>query len=189
VRLGIDLDGVIADFNAGWIRIHREEFGSDLHPEMVTTWDGLHALAGFADMTAFWDWARGTGHRPSIFRHFDPYPDALDTLRGLDGAGHEIVIITAKPRWAVTDTLRWLADHDVPTTEIHIKSAKYRVECDVYLDDSPLVVPELVERRPEATVCRFVRPWNEPVAGACDVDSWEAFRRVVTDRSDGRCPR
>ena len=64
---------------------------------------------------------RGNADRPSIFRHFDPYPDALDTLRSLDEAGHKVVIITAKPRWAVTDTLRWLADHDVPTTEIHLE--------------------------------------------------------------------
>ena len=97
MRLGIDLDGVVADFNAGWIRLHREEFGSDIQPELVTTWDGLHELGGFADMAAFWDWARGNADRPSIFRHFDPYPDAIDTLRSLDHAGHEIVIITANP--------------------------------------------------------------------------------------------
>ena len=183
MRLGIDLDGVVADFNAGWIRIHREEFGSELQPEEVTTWDGLHVLAGFADMAAFWDWAQATEYRPSIFRHFDPYPDAVDTLRALDASGHEIVIITAKPRWAVTDTLRWLADHELPTTEIHIQSAKYRVDCDVYLDDSPFVVPELVEHRPAATVCRFVRPWNDPVAGAVDVVTWQDFHALVTERS------
>jgi hypothetical protein len=66
MRLGIDLDGVVADFNAGWIQLHRNEFGSDLRPEMVTTWDGLHELGGFADMGAFWRWARGNADRPSI---------------------------------------------------------------------------------------------------------------------------
>lgn len=183
MRLGIDLDGVVADFNAGWIRIHQDEFGSELHPEMVTSWDGLHELGGFEDMDAFWDWARGNGDRPSIFRHFDPFPGAVETLRDLAAAGHGIVIITAKPDWAVPDTFRWLADHDIPSREVHIQDHKHLVACDVYLDDSPHVVPALVEHRPEALVCRMVRPWNGPVPGAVDVESWPAFREVVTDRS------
>jgi 5'(3')-deoxyribonucleotidase len=186
VRLGIDLDGVVADFNAGWIRLHRDEFGSDLHPEMVTTWDGLHELGGFADMRAFWRWARGTSDRPSIFRHLDVYPDALDTLHALDAAGHEIVIVTTKPRWARIDTLRWLADHELPTAEVHMTDHKHRVGCDVYLDDSPYVLPDLVRHRPDALVCRFVRPWNHPVAGAADVHDWRDFHRLVIERSPTR---
>lgn len=183
MRLGIDLDGVVADFNAGWIRLHRDEFGSDLRPEMVTTWDGLHELGGFADMDAFWRWARGNDERPSIFRHLDPYPDALDTLHALDRSGHQIVIVTTKPRWARVDTLRWLADHELPTSEVHMIEAKHRVTCDAYLDDSPHVIPALVRHRPDALVCRFVRPWNVAVAGAVDVTSWAEFHRLVTERS------
>lgn len=183
MRLGIDLDGVVADFNAGWIRLHRDEFGSDLHPDMVVSWNGLHTLAGFADMGAFWRWARGSAERPSIFRHLDPYPDALDTLARLDRAGHDIVVVTTKPAWARSDTLRWLADHAIPTDEIHITNRKSSVECDVYLDDSPQVLPELARRRSAATICRFVRPWNEPLEGVRDVTSWPDFHQIVTERS------
>jgi 5'(3')-deoxyribonucleotidase len=189
MRLGIDLDGVVADFNAGWIRLHRDEFGSDLHPEMVTTWDGLHVLAGFADMGAFWRWARGNTERPSIFRHLDVYPDALDTLHDLDRAGHEIVVVTTKPRWARTDTLRWLADHELPTAEVHMTDVKHRVECDVYLDDSPTVLRGLLRHRPASLVCRFVRPWNQPLDGAVDVRDWADFGRVVERRSPSYRPR
>ena len=183
MRLGIDLDGVVADFNAGWIRLHRHEFGSDLRPEMVQTWDGLHELGGFADMGAFWRWARGNDERPSIFRHLDPYPDAVETLHRLDRAGHDVVIVTTKPRWARVDTLRWLADHDLPTAEVHMTEVKYRVACDIYLDDAPHVLPELVEHRPDATVCRFVRPWNTAVDGTTDVTSWAEFEQLVTECS------
>ena len=183
LRLGIDLDGVVADFNAGWIRLHREEFGSDLHPSMVTTWDGLAELGGFDDMRAFWEWARGSGLRPSIFRHLELYPTALDTMHRLRADGHAIVIITTKPDWAITDTLRWLADHEIPTREVHITDVKSDVDCDVYLDDSPHVLPELVAHRGDAVICRFVRPWNQPVADTIDVDAWSTFHTVVTRRS------
>ena len=183
LRLGIDLDGVVADFNAGWMQIHRDEFGSDLDPQMVTTWDGLAELGGFADMAAFWRWAQGTADRPSIFRHLEPYPDALPTLRALRAEGHRLVVITTKPEWAIHDTFRWLADHEFPTGEVHITYDKAAVDCDVYLDDSPTVVPELVRGRPDRLVWRFVRPWNRPVDGAVDVDDWNAFHAAVTQRS------
>ncbi|WP_116999283.1 5' nucleotidase, NT5C type [Desertimonas flava] len=180
MRLGIDMDGVICDFNAGWMARHRDDFGSDLAAiDTEIKWDNLHTLCGFADMEAFWRWAQGSEDRPSVFRHLEPFPGAVDTLRELAGAKHEIVIITAKPDWAVPDTLRWLADHEVPTREIHFRHRKSTVACDVYLDDSPLVLPELVSRRPAATVCRMVRPWNTPLDGAVDVDGWPAFRALV----------
>lgn len=175
------MDGVICDFNAGWTELHRAEFGSDLQPEMVTAWDNLHVLAGFADMSAFWRWAEGRGDRPSLFRHLEPYPDALEAMHRLHDAGHRLVIVTAKPDWAVPDTLRWLADHRAPTTEIHFEYDKHRVECDVYLDDSPQVLPKLLAHRPAATVCRMVQPWNVPLDGAIDVHSWADFEAVVAE--------
>lgn len=179
LRLGIDLDGVVCDFNAGWMELHKAEFGSDLVPEMVVTWDNLHELGGFKDMNAFWRWAQGNEDRPSIFRHLQPFPNAVETLHTLRDAGHTIVIVTAKPRWAITDTLRWIADHDLPTEEIHIRYRKHTVACDVYLDDSPLVLPELLRHRPDADVCRMIRPWNAALEGAIDIADWNAFCEFV----------
>ena len=76
------------------------------------------------------------------------------------------MIITTKPLWAIHDTFAWIGQHRIPTSEVHIKDAKWKVACDFYLDDGPHVIESLVRNRPEAIVCRFVRPWNHPVAGA-----------------------
>ncbi len=183
MRLGIDLDGVVADFNAGWMKIHAEEFGTDLHPDMVDSWNCLHRIGGFADMREFWSWASPKPHRPSVFRYLEPYPTAVDSLRALVRDGHRVVIVTTKPHWARIDTFRWLADTDLPTTEVHMSDRKYEVDCDVYLDDAPHVLAELAEHRPGATTCRFVRPWNRPVAGTHDIAGWAEFVEVVTERS------
>lgn len=188
LRLGIDLDGVVADFNAGWMELHNSEFGGTLTPDLVTSWDGLHHLGGFGDMDEFWAWARGNEQRPSIFRHLTLLPGALDTLRALDAEGHRIVIVSTKPDWAVHETLHWLADNAIPTREVHLTFTKHEVDCDVYLDDAPIVLPGLVEHHPDALVCRFVRPWNGPVDGAIDVTSWAEFHALVTERSHGRRP-
>jgi 5'(3')-deoxyribonucleotidase len=182
MRLGIDLDGVVADFNAGWMRVHAAEFGTSLDPEMVTSWSAPAALGGFGTMSEFWRWARGNDTRPSIFRHLDVYDGALDSLHALARKGHEIIVITTKPGWARSDTYRWLDERQLPTTEVHITRDKHHIACDAYLDDSPTVLPELVRYRRSSLVCRFVRPWNRPVVGATDVESWEAFEAVVLDR-------
>ena len=184
MRLGIDLDGVVADFNAGWMKLHAEEFGSALTVDMVDSWDGLHVVGGFSDMREFWRWARGGETRPSIFRHLDPYPDAIDSLRTLTKRGHQIVIVTTKPHWARIDTFRWLADNDLPTTEVHLADRKFEVACDVYLDDAPHVLHELVEHRSDRSICRFVRPWNRPVDGTVDVTAWVEFVDHVAQIED-----
>lgn len=184
MRLGIDLDGVVADFDRGWMSRYREEFGTDprpAHAEPGTPrmiWDGMHRLTHFPDMQAFWDWV----HSRRLFRHLDLIPGAREGLDKLAADGHDIVILTAKPDRAIHDTLYWISEQRLPTREIHFIRAKYRVPCDVYLDDSPLVVPALVAHRPEALVCRMVAPWNEPVPGAVDVTGWPDFVDVVNRR-------
>ena len=180
LRLAIDLDGVVADFNGGWMRAYNEAYGTELTPDQVTFWDGLHELTHFEDMGAFWRWASDHGGH-SVFRHLEVYDGAVEALRRLNRRGHDIVVITSKPDWAIHDTLEWLADHRIPTREIHITDDKYEIDCDVYLDDSPYKLPEYVRERPDRLVCRFVRPWNEPVDGAVDVESWEEFEAVVSD--------
>jgi len=183
LRLGIDLDGVVADFNSGWINRYNAEFGGEVPVDAVQTWDGLHTLTHFDNHTEFWTWAAGHGGG-SIFRHLDAYADAVETLEFLTEAGHAIVIITSKPDWAVHDTFAWLADRRIPTREVHIIEDKWTVPCDVYLDDGPHQVESLVRHRPDATTCRFVRPWNGPIAGSEDISTWDGFRSLVRNLSE-----
>lgn len=178
LRLAIDLDGVVADFNAGWISRYNEEFGETIPHDAVTTWDGLHELTHFPNMSGFWRWAQGRGDG-SIFRHLDTYDGAVDTLWRLMKSGHQIVITTSKPGWAIHDTFAWISEHRIPTREVHITDEKWRVPADVYLDDSPWQISEIHSMRPEADVVRFVRPWNEHVPGVHDVAGWDEYEDLV----------
>ena len=183
LRLGIDLDGVVADFNRGWMSRYNAEFGTSLDPADVAKWDGLADLTHFDHMGQFWKWASG-GEKPSIFRDLPLIAGAHDALEQLS-AEHAVVIITAKPRWAIHDTFAWLSDNKIPTREVHITSKKWEVECDVYVEDSPFQLPNLVEHRPDATVIRFIRAWNQPVAGAHDADSWTQITDAIMGTNTG----
>jgi 5'(3')-deoxyribonucleotidase len=176
LRLGIDLDGVVADFNGGWMDRFNRERGTTLDPEHVIGWDGLHRLGAFESMDEFWGWARGDGR--SVFRDLPLMPGAVDVLERL-ASSHRIVILTSRFDWAIPDTLAWLGEQCVPAREVHFLWDKHRVACDVYLDDAPHQLEALVAQQPDATVCRAVRRWNVPVQGAIDVDSWAEFERVV----------
>ena len=110
VRLGIDLDGVVADFNSGWVTRYNEEFGTDIPLDAMRAWNGIPSLTHFRDMGEFWRWARDHGGH-SMFRHLETYPGAVETLSDLRRKGHDVVILTSKPNWAVHDTFAWIADH------------------------------------------------------------------------------
>lgn len=181
LRLGIDLDGVVADFNVGWMERYNRQFGTDLHHSQVVKWDGLHRLTHFESMDEFWNWA--SSGPPSIFRELPAFPGAVETIAEL-ARDHRIVIITSKFDWAIPDTLEWLAEHRVVAREIHFSWDKASVPCDVYLEDSPANLAALVAAHPDALVCRMVRPWNRPLEGAVDVADWTEFREQVRRRAE-----
>ena len=168
MRLGIDLDGVVADFSAGWIGRYNADFGTDIDPASHVPWGGATDLTHFRSMHEFWDWVRNNGDE-TIFRTLEPYAGAIGALEDL-ARHHHVVIVSSKPGWAVHDTFAWIAKHRIPTREVHITRRKWDVAVDVFLDDAPHVLEELVARRPDAVVCRYVRTWNDPVEGAIDVE-------------------
>lgn len=178
MRLGIDLDGVVADFNSGWISRYNSDFGADVAFDAVRSWNAIPSLTHFRHMGEFWKWAQDhDGH--SLFRHLETYNGAVEALWSLARQRHAVVILTTKPPWAIHDTFEWIAEHRLPTREVHILEHKWEVDCDVYLEDAPHNLVELVKNRPDRTVVRFVRPWNEPVDGALDVPDWETFTKLV----------
>ena len=176
LRIGIDMDGVLADFNAGWIERYNADFGTSLQASDVRRWDGLHGLTHFEDMDGFWSWAKGDGC--TIFRDLPAFPGAIETVLAL-ATNHRIVIVSSKFDWAIPDSLAWLARHGIPAREVHFVWRKSTVPCDVYLEDAPHQLEELVAARPEALVCRMVQPWNDDLPGTVAVRSWDEFAALI----------
>jgi len=176
IRVGIDMDGVLADFNAGWMSRYNKDFGADLDASLVREWNGLHTLTHFETMGQFWKWAQGEGR--STFRDAPPLPGAIETVKRI-GRRHRVCIVSSKFDWAIPDSLAWLADHGVPAREVHFLWDKTLAQCDIYVDDAPHQLEELSMGLPTAVVCRMVHPWNDPMDGVVDVHSWEEFEAVV----------
>lgn len=186
IRIGIDMDGVLADFDTGWMTRYNTDFGTTLEASLVQRWDGLYKLTHFGSMADFWAWAQGDGR--STFRDAPPLPGAIETITRI-GERHRVAIVSSKFDWAIPDSLAWLADHRVPAREVHFLWDKWRAACDVYLDDAPHHLHQLSTRLPGATVCRMVHPWNDPMPGVVDVHSWDEFERVVEHEAAERAAR
>ncbi|MEA1902517.1 MAG: hypothetical protein U9N56_03215, partial [Actinomycetota bacterium] len=169
-----------ANFTQGWMDFYNRDFGTSLVFENSQNWGDLVDLTHFKDMDEFWAWSSDLdGH--SVFWHLEPFPGTVEALRSLVDAGHQIIVITTKPGFAHRDTHEWVESYRIPAAELHIiqSNDKWEFDCNVYLDDGPLVLPGLLEHRPHRTVCRYVRPWNEPLDGAIDVHNFVEFREVV----------
>ena len=145
---------------------------------MVHQWDGLHRLTHFGSMDDFWAWAQGDGRDSSATAL--PFPGAIEAIRRI-ARQHRVVIVSSKFDWAIPDSLAWLADARVPAREVHFLWDKTLAGCDVYLDDAPHQLEELITALPDATVCRMVHAWNRPLDGALDVNDWAEFRARVDE--------
>src|SRR5262249_15264950 len=155
IRVGVDLDGVVADFTGGWIRLYNAQFGAEVMPDQVTTWDAPEQLTHFGSMNGFLRRARSArANGRSLFATLRPYPGAVAGRGSLLDVAH-VAIITTKPAWAIPDPLDWLARLRLPLREVHITSDKPSVPCEVYLEDSPMQLEALRRRRQDAVVCRF----------------------------------
>lgn len=159
MRIGVDLDGVGYAWDKTARFLLKWHHGWDL-PESQT-WDSIQEAV---DKDAWqWLWSDAiTKH--GLYRHghlLKGFKEAMDAL----DARHDVVILTARPSKARQDTLAWLSYHQIPTKEVHIlgKEPKSSIACDVYIDDGPHNVVELVENRPEAKVICWSRPYNSAV--------------------------
>jgi 5'-nucleotidase len=165
--LGVDLDGVCADYT----RALRDVLAArrDIDPERLPldhSWDfvewGLQR-----DEFSLLHQAAVLEHR--IFRTMPPVQGAADALWRLSDAGIWIRIITHRlyANWghaiAVGDTVAWLDSVGIPYRDLCFLGAKPQVEADCYIEDAPHNITALRDRG--AFVVIFDRSYNRSLSG------------------------
>jgi 5'(3')-deoxyribonucleotidase len=140
--LGVDLDGVVANFYAGLLPIAAEWLGvpvASLPLDVsygLTEW-GLDAVGGYEDLHRFAVVQR------SLFRKLEPMPGAPAALRRISQSDVRIRIITHRlyvkyfHEEAVTQTTAWLEHHGIPYWDLCFMKDKAAVGADLYIEDSP----------------------------------------------------
>jgi 5'-nucleotidase len=186
--LGVDLDGVCADYESAFRASVVRRLGLD-----------VANLAPQTTMDAYSEWGLSfeqfeAAHRAAvvedrIFREMDPLPGVSESLWQLSRAGVWIRIITARLLFSGThetsaaDTAYWLDSHDIPYRDLCFISDKPNVGADLYVDDSPANV--LALRHAGKAVVVFDQPYNRDLAGPRAHD-WSEVVTHVRAELEGR---
>lgn len=186
MRIGLDIDGVLADFNTSFIRLIREVTGvqlpspSDDYPDR---WNYTKNVLSREQEDKVWKKIKTT----KFWVTLDPLPDCGTVLRQLHGGEHEVYFITTRPgtraKWW---TEGWLFEQGcaLPTVLIADTSdSKGRLArglgLDVFIDDRPSNCIEVHLAMPDHCDVYLVdRPYNQlPFEGGMYFDC-AGIRRV-----------
>lgn len=168
VRIGVDLDGVLYQFDKTAQYMLARHLGYEAREELA--WDHEQYWRG-VDKAA-WEWLWKDEQVDPLFRHGHLYTGAIEFVQELARRG-DVVIVTKRPQNATTVTIDWV-NHNLgfyqedgvwchPVGEINVLGSgqdKSAVGCDVYIDDNPKICRELLENT-YSTVAMIARPWNE----------------------------
>jgi beta-phosphoglucomutase-like phosphatase (HAD superfamily) len=180
--LGVDLDGVVADFARGLKPIAAEWLGV---PEPGLTdeisygfgeW-GLERAGGYDALHRF------AVKERELFARLPPIPGAPAALRRLSAVGDiRIRIITHRLyiHWfhkeAIRQTTEWLEHHGIPYWDICFMRDKAAVGANLYLEDSPENIRSLRAAGNETIV--VVNSTNRDLPGP-RAESWAEIERLV----------
>jgi len=186
--LGVDLDGVCADFYGGLKPVAAEWLGVDVAslPDRVSwtlpEWGVDQAPGGYDALHRFAVTQR------ELFRRLPPMPGAPQALRRLSAQDVRIRIITHRlfikyfHQVAVRQTIEWLDFHDIPYWDLCFMREKAAVGADLYVEDSPENVARLRAQGLKTIV--FSNSTNEHLPGP-RAHSWnEVVDLAMAEKAD-----
>ncbi|MPZ50771.1 MAG: 5'-nucleotidase [Dehalococcoidia bacterium] len=184
--LGVDLDGVCADFYTRMREIAAEWFECDIDDLPLDVSYSLEEW-GINSPEEYESLHRFAVTRRDLFRTSPMIPGARRYLRQLSDEGVRIRIITHRlfihffHHTAVSQTIDWLDHHGVPYWDLCFMKDKEQVGADVYIDDSPDNVARL-RAQGLFTIC-FGNSTNRHVA-APRADSWSEVYDLVHQHAE-----
>lgn len=185
--LGVDLDGVVADFARGLKPIAAEWLGV---PETALTDEISYGFAEWQlDAAGGYDALhRYAVKERELFARLPPLPGAPAALRRLDTIPEvRIRIITHRlyihwfHREAIHQTTGWLERHGIPYWDLCFMRDKAAVGADLYLEDNPGNIEALRATGHETIV--VVNPTNRHLPGP-RAEDWNEIERLVRERVD-----
>lgn len=177
MRIYVDIDDVLCETAVGLCEIAAREFGRRVEYGNVRDFDLQKVFSlSDAEMARF----RELSHLAETLASFAITPGAVEGVRALVAAGHEVDLVTGRPASSHIGTETWLesaglsalpvlyvdkydragifshAADDPPTVSMaELESRGYGVA----IDDSPLALAKLA-RWERTEVLVFDRPWN-----------------------------
>ena len=185
IVLGIDLDGVCADFYARMREIAAEWFEVDLQTLTESPSYRLNEW-GIQNDEQYEQLHRFAVTQRQLFSTAAPIPGARSTLRRLSDEGYRIRIITHRlfihffHQDAVSQTIHWLDGHGIPYSDLCFMKDKDQVGADIYVDDAPENI-ERLRAGGHYAIC-FGNSTNDHI-GVPRAEGWGEVYRMIKAHS------
>ncbi|HTO00544.1 MAG TPA: hypothetical protein VL068_07700 [Microthrixaceae bacterium] len=187
--LGVDLDGVCADYTVGFRAVAALEW--DVPEESLTSEVSWDFAEWGLDREKFLKLHRTSVQDHRMFRDMPAIDGASDSLWRLSDAGVWIRIVTHRlvTNWGhatiVSDTVEWLDLRSIPYRDICFLGRKPEVQADAYIEDAPHNIEAL--RAAGNTVIVFDQPYNRDIPGL-RAKTWVEAESIVAElvASSGR---
>jgi len=163
IKIGIDVDGVLRDFDAKVMEIAKREFPDKVLHDITHGWDYPNINMDIKDLSKLWK----ESHCEEIYREAPLMPNVKEELKSLkewcraQRQRYSFAIATAQIPYNAAHTLYWLGKHSFNFLEVYISQYKYKLDIDILIDDSPKNYTQWVESgRNESDFVLFDRPYN-----------------------------
>lgn len=187
IHLGIDVDGVIADFNTGFmdlfVKLTKEDrFGNPRAD--ITTWNYATDQFGYTKEQDKAVW-QSVMANPSFWRDLPAYKGTLEFLTTLRQLPIRITFITSRVGINVLQqTQDWLTANGFSYPAVIISSNKgatcRRLGVTHYLDDKNENCVDVVKEVPGCRVVMFAQPYNQEQPGTFRITQLGTFLDLVT---------
>jgi len=184
--LGVDLDGVCADYYPFMRTVVAEWLGRD--PESLTEEVGWDMAEWGIEPGEFHKVHRFAVVERSLFLKMGMIPGAGPALRRLSNLGIRIRIITHRliiehfHQMAVAQTVEWLDHHAIPYWDLCFMGEKGAVNADLYVEDSPHNIEALLRDSRDVIVFSHSANRHLDVAPDRRAHNWEEAERLVMAR-------
>lgn len=168
MRLGVDIDGVVCEFQEAYNR-----WVARMYDLPVIPIDRFDWYLAYPNGARLWSAAHSEGIAEDIYMSAAVTPDAVEVLKKAS-EDWEIRFITYRPARLAPITNEWLDRHDLPYPVTHTDD-KASVPCDLYVDDHPQTITSLHRAGRKALL--FRRPWNREAWDLPGVWNWQSLRR------------
>lgn len=164
--LGIDIDGVLCDLHAPWLRMYNEEYDDTLSKSAITAWDLSKFVKPECGKRIF-DYL---DRADALYDAAPPIAGALGAVERIRKEGFQVYFVTSCDGYGSFDAKKdWLVHNGFCETpdEAHKYTiaafSKAMVATDILIDDRDKNCQEFTLSRPGLRLSvLFPQPWNVP---------------------------
>lgn len=183
-RVLLDVDGVLADFTSGLLRIVHEVTGRSYAPDHVTEYDFARALSLTPDEREVVN--RVISTRAGFCSGLDVFDGAYDGVRRLRSVADVYVATSpwnSAPTWT-HERERWLWAHfEIPHARVLHGSAKHLIAGDFLVDDKTSACRDWQAAHPNGVAVQWQTPHNRNDGWTgISTRSWDELCALVEGR-------